>query len=168
MVDLTLSQLQPLAHPLSFHLLTPLSTTASNSLDTATAKVQFDCDLPCEIHYLTDLPITTEAMADREQPYDPYIPSGGQGGAAAPGGGQNPGNQRTAALQAVSASIIEMCRKGSATSTRPEIGAQGAHFSESSTGIVIMFTAMKLKWNTSPYDGRWLPVQMYRQARSIC
>lgn len=39
-------------------------------------------------------------MADREQPYDPYIPSG-----AAPGGapqqqnGQN-GNQRTAALQA--------------------------------------------------------------------
>lgn len=37
-------------------------------------------------------------MADREQPYDPYIPAGGQGGAAA--GGQNPGNQRTAALQA--------------------------------------------------------------------
>ena len=38
-------------------------------------------------------------MADREQPYDPYIPSGGgQGGA----GGQGAGNQRTAALQAVS------------------------------------------------------------------
>jgi len=35
-------------------------------------------------------------MADREQPYDPYIPSGGnQGGAAGA-----PGNQRTAALQA--------------------------------------------------------------------
>lgn len=34
-------------------------------------------------------------MAERDQPYDPYIPSGGQGGAA-PGG-----NQRTAALQAV-------------------------------------------------------------------
>ncbi|EHY57492.1 Vesicle membrane receptor protein (v-SNARE) [Exophiala dermatitidis] len=33
-------------------------------------------------------------MAERDQPYDPYIPSGGQGGAA-PGG-----NQRTAALQA--------------------------------------------------------------------
>lgn len=38
-------------------------------------------------------------MADREAPYDPYIPSG----AAAPGGsqGQHGGNQRTAALQAV-------------------------------------------------------------------
>ena len=35
-------------------------------------------------------------MADREAPYDPYIPAGGQGG-----GGQQPGNQRTAALQAV-------------------------------------------------------------------
>jgi vesicle-associated membrane protein 4 len=46
-------------------------------------------------------------MADREQPYDPYIPSGGQGGAA-PGGGQNPGNQRTAALQAVSASSVKI------------------------------------------------------------
>lgn len=39
-------------------------------------------------------------MADREPPYDPYIPSGG---AAAPGGSAAPsGNQRTAALQAVS------------------------------------------------------------------
>ena len=38
-------------------------------------------------------------MADREAPYDPYIPSG----AGAPGGsqGQHGGNQRTAALQAV-------------------------------------------------------------------
>ena len=36
-------------------------------------------------------------MADREQPYDPYIPSGGQSAQ-----GQNGGNQRTAALQAVS------------------------------------------------------------------
>ncbi|KAA6413717.1 MAG: synaptobrevin [Lasallia pustulata] len=37
-------------------------------------------------------------MADREAPYDPYIPSG----AGAPGGsqGQHGGNQRTAALQA--------------------------------------------------------------------
>ncbi|KAK2765033.1 SNAP receptor, synaptobrevin [Arachnomyces sp. PD_36] len=37
-------------------------------------------------------------MADREQPYDPYIPSnsGGSGDA----GAQNGGNQRTAALQA--------------------------------------------------------------------
>ncbi|KAK5191159.1 Vesicle membrane receptor protein (v-SNARE) [Exophiala xenobiotica] len=33
-------------------------------------------------------------MAEREQPYDPYIPSGGQGGA------QPAGTQRTAALQA--------------------------------------------------------------------
>lgn len=33
-------------------------------------------------------------MADREQPYDPYIPSGGNAS-------QNNGNQRTAALQAV-------------------------------------------------------------------
>lgn len=37
-------------------------------------------------------------MADREQPYDPYIPSGGAGQQGA--GGQN-GNMRTAALQAV-------------------------------------------------------------------
>jgi len=34
-------------------------------------------------------------MADREQPYDPYIPSGN-----APGASAAPGNQRTAALQA--------------------------------------------------------------------
>jgi len=38
-------------------------------------------------------------MADREQPYDPYIPSAG-GNANAAGQGQN-GNHRTAALQAV-------------------------------------------------------------------
>lgn len=39
-------------------------------------------------------------MADREPPYDPYIPAGGAG---APGGSAAPsGNQRTAALQAVS------------------------------------------------------------------
>ena len=36
-----------------------------------------------------------------EQPYDPYIPAGGQGATATAGGSQN-GNQRTAALQAVS------------------------------------------------------------------
>lgn len=37
-------------------------------------------------------------MADREQPYDPYIPSG----SSAPGGSAtHGGNQRTAALQAV-------------------------------------------------------------------
>lgn len=36
-------------------------------------------------------------MADREQPYDPYIPSG----ASAPSGG----NQRTAALQAVRSTL---------------------------------------------------------------
>jgi hypothetical protein len=45
-------------------------------------------------------------MADREQPYDPYIPSGGaQGGAGAQAGG----NQRTAALQAVRASFRGRC-----------------------------------------------------------
>lgn len=38
-------------------------------------------------------------MADREQPYDPYIPAGGS---APVGNTQNGGNQRTAALQAVS------------------------------------------------------------------
>ncbi|MCJ1336699.1 SNAP receptor, synaptobrevin [Bachmanniomyces sp. S44760] len=38
-------------------------------------------------------------MADREQPYDPYIPSGQQGGQAG-ATTQNGGNQRTAALQA--------------------------------------------------------------------
>ncbi|KAI9887907.1 MAG: SNAP receptor, synaptobrevin [Watsoniomyces obsoletus] len=38
-------------------------------------------------------------MADREQPYDPYIPSGNNGAAGA-SAGQHGGNQRTAALQA--------------------------------------------------------------------
>lgn len=38
-------------------------------------------------------------MADREQPYDPYIPSG-NGPAGGGSTGQNAGNQRTAALQA--------------------------------------------------------------------
>jgi hypothetical protein len=38
-------------------------------------------------------------MAQNEQPYDPYIPSGSNGAQAS--NGQN-GNQRTAALQAVS------------------------------------------------------------------
>jgi vesicle-associated membrane protein 4 len=43
-------------------------------------------------------------MADREPPYDPYIPSNGQGGQGGQGG-QAGGNQRTAALQQVSANI---------------------------------------------------------------
>jgi hypothetical protein len=38
-------------------------------------------------------------MAD--QPYDPYIPQGGAGGSGAGAGAGNPGNQRTAAIQAV-------------------------------------------------------------------
>ena len=42
-------------------------------------------------------------MANREQPYDPYIPAGGapQGGNTA----QDGGNQRTAALQAVGGAL---------------------------------------------------------------
>jgi vesicle-associated membrane protein 4 len=39
-------------------------------------------------------------MADREQPYDPYIPAGGAGAQQGGAQGQN-GNHRTAALQAV-------------------------------------------------------------------
>jgi len=50
-------------------------------------------------------PIT---MADREQPYDPYIPSGGAGGQQA-AGGQN-GNMRTAALQAEIDSTVGIMR----------------------------------------------------------
>lgn len=42
-------------------------------------------------------------MAQNEAPYDPYIPSGSNGAQA--GNGQN-GNQRTAALQAVSGTPI--------------------------------------------------------------
>ena len=42
-------------------------------------------------------------MADREQPYDPYIPSGQSAPAAH--ATQNGGNQRTAALQAVCPSV---------------------------------------------------------------
>jgi len=43
-------------------------------------------------------------MADREQPYDPYIPSGQSQGA------QQPGNQRTAALQAEIDSTVGIMR----------------------------------------------------------
>jgi vesicle-associated membrane protein 4 len=49
-------------------------------------------------------------MADREQPYDPYIPSAGgapQGGAQGQGQG---GNQRTAALQAEIDSTVGIMR----------------------------------------------------------
>jgi vesicle-associated membrane protein 4 len=47
-------------------------------------------------------------MADREQPYDPYIPAGGgQPNGGAPG--QN-GNQRTAALQAEIDSTVGIMR----------------------------------------------------------
>lgn len=42
-------------------------------------------------------------MAEHREPqYDPYIPSGGAAGAGAAGSQQAGGNQRTAALQAVS------------------------------------------------------------------
>ncbi|GAB7346639.1 hypothetical protein MBLNU459_g1773t1 [Dothideomycetes sp. NU459] len=45
-------------------------------------------------------------MADREQPYDPYIPSGQSGGSSA---GRD-GNQRTAALQAEIDSTVNVMR----------------------------------------------------------
>lgn len=45
-------------------------------------------------------------MADREQPYDPYIPSGG----SAAGGATRDGSTRTAALQAVSDELCFLCR----------------------------------------------------------
>ncbi|KAF2097841.1 synaptobrevin [Rhizodiscina lignyota] len=45
-------------------------------------------------------------MADRDQPYDPYIPTGGNGGAS---GGQG-GNNRTAALQAEIDSTVGIMR----------------------------------------------------------
>jgi vesicle-associated membrane protein 4 len=44
-------------------------------------------------------------MADHNQPYDPYIPSGGNAGAAAQGG-----NSRTAALQAEIDSTVGIMR----------------------------------------------------------
>ncbi|KAF2190507.1 synaptobrevin [Zopfia rhizophila CBS 207.26] len=47
-------------------------------------------------------------MADREQPYDPYIPSGGNANAG--GQGQGQGNQRTAALQAEIDSTVGIMR----------------------------------------------------------
>ncbi|ORY12302.1 synaptobrevin-domain-containing protein, partial [Clohesyomyces aquaticus] len=43
---------------------------------------------------------------DREQPYDPYIPSGGNAGPGAPG----QGNQRTQALQAEIDSTVGIMR----------------------------------------------------------
>ncbi|KAF2465990.1 synaptobrevin [Lindgomyces ingoldianus] len=45
-------------------------------------------------------------MADREQPYDPYIPSGGN----ANQGAQGQGNQRTQALQAEIDSTVGIMR----------------------------------------------------------
>jgi len=48
-------------------------------------------------------------MADREQPYDPYIPSGGANPSAG-GANQNGGNQRTAALQAEIDSTVGIMR----------------------------------------------------------
>ena len=45
-------------------------------------------------------------MADREQPYDPYIPSGQNAGRSQGQGQGQDGNHRTAALQAVSCSGI--------------------------------------------------------------
>ena len=45
-------------------------------------------------------------MADgRQEPYDPYLPTGGAAGA--PGAAPQQGNQRTAALQAVSTISFE-------------------------------------------------------------
>ncbi len=44
-------------------------------------------------------------MADREQPYDPYIPSGHT---APPGGAHQGGDGRTAALQAVRVSMTQI------------------------------------------------------------
>ena len=40
-------------------------------------------------------------MADREQPYDPYIPSGNSAAVAGGANANRDGNHRTAALQAV-------------------------------------------------------------------
>ncbi|KAI9817424.1 MAG: Protein arg-6, mitochondrial [Pycnora praestabilis] len=48
-------------------------------------------------------------MADREQPYDPYIPSGN--GAAAGSAGQHAGNERTAALQAQIDNTVDVMRE---------------------------------------------------------
>lgn len=49
-------------------------------------------------------------MADREQPYDPYIPAGNNAGA---GGAGQDGNHRTAALQAVGGnSSLNLSRSG--------------------------------------------------------
>ena len=45
-------------------------------------------------------------MADgRQEPYDPYLPAGGAAGTA--GGAPQQGNQRTAALQAVSSFLSQ-------------------------------------------------------------
>ena len=60
-------------------------------------------------------------MAGREQPYDPYIPSGGsgQGGSA----GYEGGNTRTAAIQSVRSYILlQWDRVCSATDWRPWSG----------------------------------------------
>lgn len=55
--------------------------------------------------FYSRIPIYTEpTMADREQPYDPYIPSGGNAGGASANGG----NTRTAALQAVGHLSVHM------------------------------------------------------------
>lgn len=74
----------------------PQPTTSTITTSTPWKLINNSVALDQTASHTYNTPIT---MADREQPYDPYIPSGGAGGQQA-AGGQN-GNMRTAALQAV-------------------------------------------------------------------
>ena len=85
--------------PSSINLILNIITTSIRSLQSKISCRQGSPASISEYRHLERHSHHSVAMADREAPYDPYIPSG----AGAPGGsqGQHGGNQRTAALQAV-------------------------------------------------------------------
>jgi hypothetical protein len=97
---------------------TPTYITARPPHHTTTCPTTAHFARYTALHYQL---ITLTIMADREQPYDPYIPTAGQPGAA--GQGQN-GNHRTAALQAVCPAHFH--RPSSAASSLADLQRQTA------------------------------------------
>ncbi|KAB8336977.1 hypothetical protein FH972_021281 [Carpinus fangiana] len=85
-------------------------------------------------------------MADREQPYDPYIPAGG---APAPGASaQQGGNQRTAALQAEASSEIKqkLTQPSSKSTTQSASCATTSTKSPSAASVSTRFRTRPTTW----------------------